>query len=445
MNQRKEEKMLEIKDEGRLVKLVRACISTIGTPKPGPLRKPLVAWSSYGISVTILGHEGVNAFNKLIQHLENSSVEGKPVEQIYSEKTLKTKAQDLISDIVNHYGRYATKEQVRAAIDEWVLNFHAAFPSTSYYVPIINLKLADILKIGRVTFHPVSPKFVDQLISSSYNEANFTGVLPELKESLRKHTVDLFQTGKCDAVAEVPLGVDETLGYELCISYTEQALNVLRYYGYFLYSRSQQTYIGIKGRISRSNFGILHHIAEKMTGLSYRRTGPLVPYDLSGENLDRVREWGLDFLSKLLVNDELNEVEAALLDAIEWAGRASQSVEAEARYLDLWIAIETLVTCKADQKNEKKRGQLIAKRASMILPFVDEEERDKMRNYWNDKLYKVRCDLVHKGRSEDLGNHLPKLEFYALKVIMSYIERLVDGRTASTKTEFLSQLDAGVL
>jgi len=437
------DQMLEMRDERQLVKLVHACVNAIGSPKPGPLRKPLVAWSSYGISVTILGNEGVDAFNKLIHHLENSTVEGKPVKQIHGEKTLKTKAQDLISDIVNQYGRYSTKEQIRTTTDEWILHFYTDFPCTSYYVPVINLKVGDLLTIGRVTFHPVSPKFVDQLISSSYNEANFTGVPPELKESLRKRTVDFFQADKCDAVAEVPLGVDETLGYELCISYTEQALNVLRYYGYFLYSRPQQAYIGIRGRISRSNFGILHHIPEKRPGLFYRQTGPLVPYDLSSGNLDHLNKWRLAFLSKLLANEGTNELEYSLLGAIEWSGRASQSVEAEARYLNLWIAIETLVTCKADQKNEEKQGQLIAKRASMILPFVDEEERDKVQNYWNDKLYKVRCDLVHKGRREDLADHLPKLEFYAPRVIMSYIEHLVDGSVASTKAEFLSELDAG--
>jgi hypothetical protein len=439
------DEMLEMRDERQLVKLVHACVNAIGAPKPRPLRKPLIFWSSYGISVTILGHEGVDAFNKLIQHLENSSVEGKPVEQIYSEKTLKTKAQDLISDIVNHYGRYATKEQVRAAIDEWILSFHTDFPCASYYVPVINLKVGDLLTIGRVTFHPVSPKFVEQLTSSSYYETNYTGVPSELKESLRKRTVDLLQADKCDAVAEVPLGVDETLGYELCISYTEQALNVLRYYGYFLYSRPQQAYIGIKGRISRSNFGILHHIPGGRPGLFYKQTGPLVPYDLSRGNLDRLKKWRLAFLSKLLVDKGTDELESSLLGAIEWSGRASQSVQAEARYLNLWIAIETLVTCKADQKNEEKQGQLIAKRASMILPFVDEEERDKVQNYWNDKLYRVRCDLVHKGRSEDLADHLPKLEFYAPRVIMSYIEHLVDGSVASTKAEFLSRLDEGTL
>jgi hypothetical protein len=177
------DEMVETSGERPLVKLVHACVNAIGAPKPGPLRKPLVAWSSYGISVTILGHEGVDAFNKLIHHLKNSSVEGKPVKQICGEKTLKTKAQDLISDIVNQYGRYSTKEQIRTTIDEWFLHFYTEVSYTSYFVPVINLKVADLLTIGRVTFHPVSPKFVDQLISSSYNEANFTGVPPELKVS----------------------------------------------------------------------------------------------------------------------------------------------------------------------------------------------------------------------------------------------------------------------
>lgn len=435
--------MLEMRDERQLVKLVHACVNAIGAPKPGPIRKPLIAWSSYGISVTILGHEGVDAFNKLIHHLEDSYVEGKPAKQIYGEKTLKTKVQDLISKVVNQYGRYCGKAEVSAAIDEWVLGFHADFSRTPYYIPIINLKLADLLTIGRVTFHPASPEFVDQLISSSYYGAYHTEELPEPNESLRKHAVDLFRADKCGAVAEVPINVNETLGYELCINYIDQALNVLRYYGYFLYSRSQQAYIGIKGRLLRGSFGILHHIPEKRPGLFYRQTGPLVSYDLSGKKLDVLRKGRLGFLSKLLAKEGTNELESSLLGAIEWSGRASQSVDAEARYLNLWIAIETLVTCKADRKNEEKQRQLIAKRASMILPFVDEDERDKLKTYWNDKLYKVRCDLVHGGRSEDLADHLPKLEFYAPRVIMSYIENLVDGGAESTKTEFLSWLDAG--
>jgi len=437
------DEMLEMRDEKQLVKLVHTCINAIGAPEPGPIRKPLIAWSSYGISLTILGREGVDAFKKLIHHLEISYVEGKPAKQIYGEKSLESKAQDLISKVVNQYGRYCGKAEVSTAIDEWVLGFHADFSRTPYYIPIVNLKLADLLTIGRVTFHPASPEFVDQLISSSYCGAYHTEEPPEPNESLRKRAVDLFRADKCGAVAEVPINVNETLGYELCISYTEQTLNVLRYYGYFLYSRPQQTYIGIQGRLLRGSFGILHHIPEKRPGLFYMRTGPLVPYDLSGKKLDVLRKWRLGFLSELLAKEGTNELESSLLGAIEWSGRASQSVDAEARYLNLWIAIETLVTCKADRINEEKQRQRIAQRVSMILPFVDEDERDKLKSYWNDKLYKVRCDLVHAGRSRDLADHLPKLEYYAPRVIMSYIENLVNGTAASTKTEFLSWLDGG--
>jgi hypothetical protein len=437
------DEILEIRDERQLVKLVHACVNAIGTPEPGPIRNPLIAWSSYGISVTILGHEGVDAFDKLIHHLENRDVEGKPAKQIYGEKTLKTKTQDLMSDIVNQYRRYSTKDQIRTTINDWILHFHTDFPCTPYYIPITNLKLADPLTIGRVTFHPASHKFVEQLIKSSYYATDHTGVLPEPMESLRKHSEDLFQAERCSAVAKVSLDIDETLGYELCITYTEQALNVLRYYGYFLYSRPHQAYIGIEGRLSRGNLGILHHIPEGRPGLYYKRNGPLASYNLSEKNLALLRRWRLQFLSKLLVNDGKNELESSLLGAIEWLGRASQSVEPEARYLCLWIAVEMLVTCRADQNNEEKQGKLIAKRASMILPFVDDEERDKVQNYWNDKLYKVRCDLVHRGHSEDLADHLPKLEFYAPKVIMSYIEHLVDGSAASTKAELLSWLESG--
>jgi len=425
--------MLKIEDEKQFVKLVRACINAIGTPKPEPIGEPLVAWSSYGISATVLGRKGVDAFEKLVQHLGNSYVEGKPAKQIYALKTLRAKAQELISDVVNHYNRYATKEQVRVAIGEWALNFHPDLPSAFYYAPIINLKLTEPLAIGKVILYPASTALVDEIVHNT----------PDI---LKKRVTELFSPKNCDTIAKVPLCVDETLGHELCVSYTEQALNVLRYYGYFLYSRPEQAYIGIQGHLSKVNFSILHHIPGKKAGLSYRRTGPLAPYDLSGENLEQIRKGGLDFLSTLLANDEPNEVEAALLGAIEWAGRASQSLKPEARYLNFWVAIELLLTCDADKRRQDATlGSLIAARASRILPFVNEEERDKARNYWNNKLYKVRCDLVHRGRSEDLADHLPKLESYGPIVIMSYIKKLMSGSAPSSKDVFLSQLDADTL
>jgi len=387
--------MLKIEDEKQFVKLVRACINAIGTPKPEPIGEPLVAWSSYGISATVLGRKGVDAFEKLVQHLGNSYVEGKPAKQIYALKTLRAKAQELISDVVNHYNRYATKEQVRVAIGEWALNFHPDLPSAFYYAPIINLKLTEPLAIGKVILYPASTALVDEIVHNT----------PDI---LKKRVTELFSPKNCDTIAKVPLCVDETLGHELCVSYTEQALNVLRYYGYFLYSRPEQAYIGIQGHLSKVNFSILHHIPGKKAGLSYRRTGPLAPYDLSGENLEQIRKGGLDFLSTLLAN--------------------------------------LLLTCDADKRRQDATlGSLIAARASRILPFVNEEERDKARNYWNNKLYKVRCDLVHRGRSEDLADHLPKLESYGPIVIMSYIKKLMSGSAPSSKDVFLSQLDADTL
>ena len=243
-------------------------------------------------------------------------------------------------------------------------------------------------------------------------------------------------------MAEVHQAVDESLGYELCAICAEQALNVLRYYSYFLYPRSQQAYIGLQGRLLGGTFGVLSLIPEERTGLSFRQSGPLITYDLSGENLDWVKAWGLDFFSKLLADEPSNEVEAALLNGIEWSGRASQSLEPESRYLNLWTAVETLLTSDSDKGREETQAQLVAKRASLSLSFVNAKKREGFQNLWSAKLYKVRCDLVHQGYSKDLVDYLPKLEFYAPRVIMSCIERLASGNTWSTKAEFYSSIEA---
>lgn len=431
--------MLTEINKQEVVKFAHMCINAIGTPAPGTVNEPLRAWSSQGTSVAILGVDGTRAFKNLIQHLKTGCVEGEAVVKIYAEKTLNSKVQELISDIVNRCGRYATKSQVSSVVDEWVLRFHVDFPLTSYYVPVVNLRLADPLSIGKVVFLPVTPELVDGLLCSHNNIVDHTKASEVLKDKLKQDAADLLRGENCGVLAELPLAVDASLGDELCIEYVEQSLNVLRYYGYFLYPQAQQAYIGIQGRLSKGVLGTLYVVPEKQSGSSYRHTGPLVTYDLSGEYLDRVKTWGLGFLSRLLANKPANELETALITSIEWLGRASQSLQPEARYLNLWIAVETLLTCDEDKGRKETQGQLIARRAALMLN--SKKGRESIQNLWNDKLYAVRCDLVHRGSSSELADYLPKLEFYAPLVIMSYIKKLDTGRTWASKTDFLSWLE----
>lgn len=427
-------------DKRKVVKFAHICINAIGAPAPGPVKKPLKVWSSQGTSVTILGVNGARAFKELIQHLKTGYVDGEAVTKIYAEKTLNSKVQELISDIVNRYDRYATKSQVSSVVDEWVLRFHVDFPLTPYYVPVVNLKLALPLSIGKAVFRPLTPELVDCLLRSHSYIVDHTKASEGLKDKLKQDAADLLRGENCRVLAELLLAVDASLGDELCIEYVEQSLNVLRYYGYFLYSPSQQAYIGIQGRLSKGTLGTLYVLPEKQSGSSYRHTGPLVTYDLSGEYLDRVKTWGLDFLSRLLANKPANELETALITSIEWSGRASQSLQSEARYLNLWTAVEALLTCDEDKGRKKEpQGQLIARRAALMLNI--KKGRESIQNLWNDKLYTVRCDLVHRGSSSELADYLPKLEFYAPLVIMSYIKKLDTGSTWSSKTDFLSWLE----
>lgn len=434
--------MLEGINQRKIEKYVRVCVNTIGTPEYGTVEIPLKAWSLNGISMTILNIEGVKAFNKLLEHLlQNGRVEDKPLEQIYAKKTLETKVQELITNVVNQYSRYATtKKKMQSAIEDWMLSFHADFPQQSFYVPIVNLKLASPLSIGKVTFYPLNHDFKAQLIRSYDYVVDSTKASDASKEVLKRRAVELLEEG--DTLAETRFAVDTALGNELCIDYTEQTLNVLRYYGYFLYPPSHRAHIGIRGKISRNRYGILQLLPEKRSGLAYRRTGPLAAYDLSGQNLDKVRELGLEFLSKLLIHEPNSEFEIALLSAVEWLGRAAQTPQPEVRYLNLWIGVETLFTCDDDKDRDEKKGQLISERVSMIWTSVEQSEREKVKNLWNDKLYNVRNDIVHRGYSEVLSDYLAYLEYYAPLVIMDCIHLLMDGNTWQTKSQFLKWLES---
>ena len=435
--------MLEGINQRKIVKHARACVNAIGTPDPGPVEKPVRAWSSHGVSITILGTEGVRAFNELVKHLlQAGCVEDKLVEQVYARNTLETKTRELIATIANRHGRYATKEQTQLAVEDWMLSFHADFPQQSFYVPVVNLKLASPLSIGKVTFHPLNHDFTAQLISSYNHVVDSSKASDVSKDVLKQRAVELLEGG--DTIAEVCLAVDTSLGDELCIDYTERALNMLRYYGYFLYPPSNRAYIGIRGHLSRGHYGILQLIPERRSGLTSRLTGPLATYDLSGQNLDKIREWGLEFLSKLLAHEQNGEVETSLLSAVEWLGRATQSSQPATRYLNLWIGAETLLTCDDDKNRDEKQRQLIAKRVSMILPLVDKSARDSVQNLWTgkSKLYDVRSDIVHSGYSDDLADYLPKLEFYTPRIIMACIKLLMGGNRWPTKSQFLEWLES---
>jgi len=439
--------MLEGVDKRRIIKLVHACINAIGTPIPGPVDRPGRFWSRHGVSVNILGIEGARSFEQLVQLLMTKGrIAGVSLNQLYAEKTIEQKAQDFISTVVDQHDRFATRDQIAAIYDYWARDFEVKFPVTKYYAVVANVRLVQPLQIGQATFRPFTQETQQEVLHAFASIVDSTQDSQGVKASIKEQASEVLSVGSNNVLAEIELeNVDRTLGYQLCLTYTQSALNVLRFYGYFLYSRAQKPHVDIRGQLYRDRLGIIAIAPQQSFGMHVEVTGPIVIYDLSDNNRQKLEELGLSYVSHLLAarrNDNLGEVEASLLAAIEWAGRAAQSTEPEARYLNLWIGIETLLTCDDDTTRQESQGQLIALRASLLLPMKDDQARIRVQNLWNDRLYQVRNDLVHCGGSVDLDEFLPKLELYAPVVILRCVEELSHGPTWSSKTRFLDWVES---
>ncbi|MDP1770759.1 MAG: HEPN domain-containing protein [Methylobacter sp.] len=133
----------------------------------------------------------------------------------------------------------------------------------------------------------------------------------------------------------------------------------------------------------------------------------------TGKGRRNLQDFELDekFLTKCKENVFLNdffdfafkkdktELENSITTAIYWIGEAQADFDSESSFLKYWISLESIFTSK-----DEKITEALCKGVSTILAHSPYRfiETDKVTEIYNkvNKLYKLRCKIVHRGNYE---------------------------------------------
>lgn len=125
------------------------------------------------------------------------------------------------------------------------------------------------------------------------------------------------------------------------------------------------------------------------------------------------RDKKLENLWRIISNENLNEYERVIANSIKWLGEAIQEKDIATSFLKAMIVLEGILKEPTEKKGITKnicnRTAVILKQEYTILNIVAQ-----MR-----KLYSLRCDIAHKGRSKIDNKDRVTLINYVKKVLIT--------------------------
>ena len=152
---------------------------------------------------------------------------------------------------------------------------------------------------------------------------------------------------------------------------------------------------------------------------------------LNPENLDTLRKsWFWDDLCRILASESRNELEEVIVTGIKWIGDAQNDSDISSEFVKYWTCLEGAFT----GDTERTVTDNLARSISVLLVFggyhfFEVSEFDRL--YANiKKLYAIRSDIIHRGRSKRLtGAHLTDACKYSTFVTFALLGLRSQGYT----------------
>ena len=132
--------------------------------------------------------------------------------------------------------------------------------------------------------------------------------------------------------------------------------------------------------------------------------GNLQNFELNEQFLTECKEeiFFNDFFDIAFKKDK-TEIEDIITTAIYWIGEAQADFDKESSFLKYWIALESIITSKEENK---KITKTLCEGVSVILAYRPYGfiEVDSIKKTYNkvSKLYDLRCKIVHRGSYQEV-------------------------------------------
>lgn len=304
---------------------------------------------------------------------------------------------------------------------------HALVKETQAIVPIDNLVLSGLeeLVVGKVKFRPCAQAAPEMQQELAQGLSNKSEAERDMTNKLFEDTV-LPHYKSSPTCAEVTLSAEQSRVTELVDSEVDASLNLLRCYTHLLFPRDARAFIGLKGAVTGNTRPCVDFSTDGFH-INLQNVGMFFPYAMTPDKLQHlVRHCSFDELSAVLGKPEADrtQIERVIVTAIRWLGRSVNASDVPEQVLSLAIALERLMIPDSEQGG--KADNLAQRLAFLVGDNVDNRmaiyERGK-------KLYRLRSDVVHDGKTLVSVDDLQNLENYSCMALVKMAQHLTEWQT----------------
>jgi hypothetical protein len=302
-----------------------------------------------------------------------------------------------------------------------------------FYIPVIWLAPSELpFRMGRVDFYQTDDSGTQEYWRrvSELNPA-YAGMRAE--EAL---SIDFAAEFGNKTVARVQVcAVDATAAQSLAVKAVRQTLDCLNFFS----NDRIGTGLYVRGDVERGlRVDAVIHLAEpaqpsgRFTSLSPRRSFPI-------RQVSQRRGFGR--ISELLKKDTLSQLEARILKAIQWAGRARVERRTEQSFLLFAVALETLLL--KDSGSPTELQYKLKLRTALLVSGRDLASKKLTVRQIGD-LYTTRSKIVHAGKFDVTDSELELIDQYA-RVALSVVLDREPFRTMTEEKDFEDWFEARLL
>jgi len=436
--------MLKNVKTDKALDLVGTCLSAIASPEPGPIDERMRMWSRQGTFVSIL-EPGAGAFGELVRLIETKGRidDKREAKDVLSRKYIEVKLEELIGELVARAAEGGqqpaelTEKQIRPVWSEWVEGFEIPSDVTTHYTFVSQLLLDGPIQIGTVTLRPLD----DATRNALFSECGLRGGASSDRESWErkaKQLIDegfLLKPGEHVLAHATVVGAEPVRARELFKERVREVLHVVSFFRYFVSPVGDRVVIALSGDDVPSGSNVFLSVTPDGR-ISVGGERAALPFRLTSDGWQHARIMGLSFVSDVLSKpkDERTDLEASCINAITWISRGLQDDVADSRFLKLCIGMESLLLRKADYPY----GSTMADRVAFLLGKTG-DAREKVFAQLK-RIYAVRSDIAHEGRSATLQQQLGPAQFFATQAVRVFLQRMSEGKWQSLD-EFIKWCD----
>lgn len=372
-----------------------------------------------------LVNEGCDAFEDFVDELATDPVIGNQV----GRKAVENAIGALLREFKTK--PEAADEELNAAIRQHLQSLRSLVKEWTSVIPVDNFVLQGVpeLRMGRVTFRPITNQFIQNTLNR-LNAITDTAPVPEHEiQQHRQTNRELVQSNfNAPTYGEVNISAEQGKLPQLVDTEVDKSLNLLRCFTHLLFPRDFRALIGLRGDVIRVMRPCVSFAGELAMSINFQSIGGLQPYVLTNEKVEVLRRrYAFDLLSQVLSKDEAsrNSLEKVLVTSVRWLGRSIAATALPEKVLNLAAATERLMLSDNDDKTET--GDKQARRMAFL---IESDPSARISTYKRAKrYYGLRSEVIHAGRIDVSEEDVAEMEIFMLRSLIAIANRMSEWQS----------------